>query len=350
MPKPIYDIVFLTGTPSFYKTNLFNCIANERKVLVVYCGYYDGAENSSEDELNECKFDYKFIYKRDIEQRNKIKCFFKLISVLRKIKYKRIIHEGWYIPEYIILSFLTPKRKNATMCESSIYESNISGLRGFIKRVIINRCSTALPSGTAHKAIFDAIGFKGDIYITGGVGIFHKPERVIDKDKISIEKKYLYVGRLIECKNLRFLIERFNKNGKHLTIVGKGELEQELKTLSKENITFRGFIENDKLPEVYKEHDIFILPSRTETWGLVVEEAIYWGLPVVVSDRVGCGNEMVITPKTGVTFELDNIDSFNLAINDIEQNYKQYRDNAIAVDFEKRDKKQIDCFLSVVRN
>ena len=89
MQKPIYDIIFLTGTPSFYKTNLFNCIANKRKVLVVYCGYYDGAENSSEDELNECKFDYNFLYKGDIDKRNKTKCFFKLISVLRKIKYKK---------------------------------------------------------------------------------------------------------------------------------------------------------------------------------------------------------------------------------------------------------------------
>lgn len=346
MYKTIYDIVFLTGTPSFYKTNLFNCIANERKVFVVYCGFYEGAENSSENELDKSKFDYKFLHKGDIDKRNKTKCFFKLISTLKKIKYKKIIREGWYIPEYILLSFFTPKRKNCILCESTIYESNITGLRGFVKRAIINRCSRALPSGVAHKAIFEAMGFKGDIYVTGGVGIFHKPERVVEKDKNSTEKRYLYIGRLIECKNLKFLIERFNENGKSLTIVGKGELEQELKALAKDNITFKGFVENDKLPEVYKAHDVFILPSRTETWGLVVEEAIYWGLPVITSDRVGCSNEMVITPNTGVTFELDNIESFNDAINKIESNYKQYRDNALAFDFEERDKKQILCFLS----
>ena len=99
---------------------------------------------------------------------------------------------------------------------------------------------------------------------------------------------------------------------------------------------------------MYKAHDVFILPSRTETWGLVVEEAIYWGLPVITSDRVGCSNEMVITPNTGITFELDNIESFNDAINKIESNYKLYKDNALAFDFEERDKKQINCFLSVV--
>ena len=348
MQKAIYDIVFLTGTPSFYKTNLFNCIAKKRSVLVIYCGYYNGAENSTEEELNKRKFDYIFLDKGDIEKRNKIKCFFKLISALRGIGYKKIIHEGWYIPEYVLHSFITPKLKNATMCESTIYESNISGFRGFIKRAIINRCSTALPSGVAHKAIFEAMGFKGDIHITGGVGIFHKPERVIEKEKEPNEKKYLYVGRLIPCKNLEFLIERFNENGKPLTVVGKGELESKLKAMAKENITFKGFVENNKLPEVYKAHDVFILPSRTETWGLVVEEAIYWGLPVITSDRVGCSNEMVIVPKTGVTFELDNKDSFNNAINNIESNYKLYRDNALAFDFEERDKKQVNCFLSVV--
>ena len=348
MQKAIYDTVFLTGTPSFYKTNLFNCIANERKVLVIYCGYYKGAENSTEEELNKNKFDYIFLNKEDIEKRSKLKCFLKLISALKGIKYKKIIHEGWYIPEYVLHSFITPKFKNATMCESAIYESNISGLRGFIKRAIINRCSTALPSGVAHKAIFDAMKFNGDIHITGGVGIFHKPERVVEKDNETDKKKYLYVGRLIPCKNLEFLIERFNENGKPLTIVGKGELETKLKAMAKENISFAGFVENSKLPEVYKAHDVFILPSRTETWGLVIEEAIYWGLPVITSDRVGCSNEMVIAPKTGIIFELDNIDSVNNAINNIESNYKLYRNNALAFDFEERDKKQIEAYFKML--
>lgn len=346
--KRDYDIVYLTNTPSFYKVNLCNEIAKEKSLLLVFYGYGDEAVNTTLDNFKERNFDYTFLWEGNSAKRDKLSCFIKLVKLFKGLTYNKLLFSGWFVPEYSLFSLVTPKRKNCMMCESTIYESNISGLRGFIKRAIINRCSSALPSGVAHKAIFDAMGFKGDIHITGGVGIFHKPERVIEKDKNPTEKKYLYVGRLIECKNLRFLIERFNDNGKPLTIVGKGELEQELKALAKENITFRGFIENDKLPEVYKGHDVFILPSKTETWGLVVEEAIYWGLPVVVSDRVGCGNEMVIIPKTGVTFELDNINSFNLAINNIEQNYKQYRDNAITFDFEKRDKKQIDCFLSVV--
>ena len=345
--KPHYDIVYLTNTPSFYKINLCNEVAKQKSLLLVFYGYGDEAVNTALKDTKEYNFDYTFLWEGNSAKRNKFSCFIKLVKLLRKISYNKLLFSGWFVPEYSIYAFLSPKRKNCMLCESTIYESNISGVRGFIKRAIINRCSTALPSGIAHKEIFDAMGFKGDIHITGGVGIFHKPERVVEIDKTLKEIKYLYVGRLIECKNLRFLIERFNENGKPLTIVGKGELEPKLKGLAKENITFKGFIENDKLPEVYKAHDVFILPSRTETWGLVVEEAIYWGLPVITSDRVGCSNEMVISPKTGITFELDNIDSFNSAINNIEQNYKQYRDYAIAFDFEKRDKKQIMCFTNL---
>lgn len=346
--KPHYDIVYLTNTPSFYKVNLCNEVAKSKSLLLVFYGYGDEAVNTALKNSNEYNFDYTFLWEGNSAKRNKFSCFIKLVKLLSKIRYNKLLFSGWFVPEYSIYAFISPKRKNCMLCESTIYESNISGLRGFVKRAIINRCSSALPSGVAHKAIFDAMGFKGDIHITGGVGIFHKPERIVEKDKNPTEKKYLYVGRLIECKNLKFLIERFNGNGKFLTIVGKGELENKLKAMAKENISFMGFVENDKLPEVYKAHDVFILPSRTETWGLVVEEAIYWGLPVITSDRVGCCNEMVIAPNSGVTFELDNIDSFNNAINEIECNYKQYRDNALAFDFEERDKKQINCFLSVV--
>lgn len=344
--KKNYDIVYLTNTPSFYKVNLCNEIAKEKSLLLVFYGYGDEAVNTTLDNFKERNFDYTFLWEGNSAKRDKLSCFIKLVKLFKGLTYNKLLFSGWFVPEYSVYAFLSPKRKNCMMCESTIYESNISGLRGFIKRAIINRCSSALPSGVAHKAIFDAMNFKGKISITGGVGIFHKPKRVIEKEKNSANKKYLYVGRLIPCKNLEFLIERFNENGKPLTIVGKGELEERLKAMAKENITFAGFVENNKLPEVYKAHDIFILPSRTETWGLVVEEAIYWGLPVITSDRVGCSNEMVIEPKTGVTFELDNIDSFNNAINEIECNYKQYRDNALAFDFEERDKKQILCFLS----
>lgn len=344
--KKQYDIVYLTNTPSFYKVNLCNEIGKKKELLLVLYGYGEEAVNKTLDDSTSYNFEYIFLWNGDSAKRNKLKTFFLLWRLMHSISCKKILFSGWFIPEYNLYSLLSPKRKNCMLSESTIYESSISGIKGFIKKSIINRCSIALPSGCAHKAIFDRIGYKGKIKITGGVGIFNKTLRNIE-NKPNNPKRFLYVGRLIECKNLRFLIEVFNKNGKSLTIVGKGPLENELKELAKGNIKFIGFIANEKLPEVYKAHDIFILPSRTEPWGLVVEEAIYWGLPVITSDRVGCANEMVIEPNIGCTFRLDDKDDFDRTIRQVEENYNIYRENALKFDFDIRDKKQIETYTTL---
>lgn len=344
--KKHYDIVYLTNTPSFYKVNLCNEIGKNKKLLLVLYGYGEEAVNKKLEKNISYNFEYIFLWDGDSAKRDKIKTFIKLCKLMHTISCNKIIYEGWYVPEYNLYALMSPKNKNCMLCESTIYESSVSGIKGFIKKIIINRCSIALPSGSAHKAIFDSIGYKGKVKITGGVGIFNKAPRNIENSPNN-PKHFLYVGRLIECKNLRFMIERFNESGKSLTIAGKGPLEKELKELAKENIKFIGFIANEKLPEVYKAHDIFILPSRTEPWGLVVEEAIYWGLPVITSDCVGCSNEMVIEPNTGCTFKLDDKEDFERTIRQVEENYNIYRENALKYDFDIRDKKQVEAYTTL---
>lgn len=72
--------------------------------------------------------------------------------------------------------------------------------------------------------------------------------------------------------------------------------------MAKDNIRFLGHVPNDSLPEIYERHDVFILPSRYEPWGLVVEEALFRGLPVIASDKVGSAADMVAALETGAVF------------------------------------------------
>lgn len=347
--KKEYDIIYLTNTPSFYKINLCNEIAGCASVLLVFYGYGSEAVNKMLKSEDTYKFDYVFLFEGDASNRNRLKVFMKLCRLMLHIRCKKILYSGWLAPEYNLLAFFTPKKKNCLICESSVLESDFSGEKGRLKKWIIGRMAEALPSGELQKMIFDEIGYTGKIVMTGGVGIFNKIEKSELQGEDRKNKKYLYVGRLIPCKNLNFLIDEFNKNGRWLTIVGKGELEQQLKAKAKENIHFVGFVENEKLGTVYQDHDVFILPSRSEVWGLVVEEAIYWGLPVVVSDRVGAYRDMVEKPKTGLVFELDNQDSFNNALKEIENNYSFYKKNADRFDFGKRDECQVNAYLQLIK-
>lgn len=347
--KREYDIVYLTNTPSFYKLNLCKAIAAKGvRLLIVLYGYGSEAVNTKLGDSDNWSFDFEFINHGDSNKRNKAATFWRLMRLMRGITAKRVIYAGWLAPEYNAYAFISPKHKNVMVCESSILDVSLEGLKGWIKRKIIGRMNAALPSGVPHKQLFDSIGFSGQIFITGSVGIFDKSNR---KTHITHSPlKYLYVGRLIDVKNVKKLIEVFNKNGLPLTIVGDGELHKELESCAKGNIIFTGFIENDKLGAVYAEHDVFILPSTYEPWGLVVEEALYRGLPVIVSDKVGSGIDMVKQLGTGLIFESGNPDSLQKAIESVSENYNKYTSAVKAIDWSVRDENQIDSYIQIMKS
>ena len=343
--KKEYDFVYLTNTPSFYKLNLCNEIAQTHSLLLVLYGYGSEAVNKVLEASNDFDFDYYFLKKGDSNKRNFLYVFMRLLKLMRCIRCRKVLYAGWLAPEYNLYAFLSPKYRNVMVCESSILDVSMTGLSGWVKRKIINRMSAVLPSGKPHAQLFDKIGFKGEKHITGSVGIFYKPERKLKE--IHTPLRYLYVGRLVAVKNVELLIDEFNRNGKPLTIVGNGILETKLKDKAKSNISFAGFIENEKLGEVYQAHDAFILPSYYEPWGLVVEEALYWGLPVIVSNRVGSSIDMVKDINSGVIFDSSNIESLHQAITEMKIHFNEYYDNVRKIDWVQRDKNQVRAYDSL---
>ncbi|MCR9200673.1 MAG: glycosyltransferase family 4 protein [Planctomycetaceae bacterium] len=120
--------------------------------------------------------------------------------------------------------------------------------------------------------------------------------------------RFLYCGQLIERKGVDLLctaFERLIKEGTsaQLTFAGEGPLRQDLaERLSPEvarHVDFRGFVEVAQLPEVFKDHDVFILPSRHDGWGVVVNQAIGAGMPAIVTSAVGAGNDLVVDGENG---------------------------------------------------
>lgn len=110
------------------------------------------------------------------------------------------------------------------------------------------------------------------------------------------KKVILYVGRLVEYKGLRYLIEAMEDVDGVLIVVGSGPMKEEYERLSlpmKEKIQFLGPKTHDELKEIYASADIFCIPSYTtekgekEGFGLVTLEAMASGLPVVASNSGG---------------------------------------------------------------
>lgn len=349
--KERYDLVYLTNTPSFYKLNLCQRIAERgvRLLLVLY-GYGSEAVNFRLKETGDWGFDFRFINEGDSNARSKRRTFRALRRLMKGIDAKKILYAGWLSPEYNLYAFLSSRRRNGMVVESTVYESSLSGLKGWLKRRIIGRMSAALPSGEPHRQLLESAGFKDRMFTTGSVGIFHKPQRGLLPKTSATPLRFLYVGRLTAVKNLKWLVSRFNENGLQLTIVGQGEQEAELKQMAKDNVRFAGFIDNDRLPEVYRSHDVFVLPSISEPWGLVVEEALYHGLPVLASCRVGAAKDMVEGYAAGLTFDPDNAASFDKAVAEVAANYNVYARGASGIDWDAREEAQIQAYIDFVNS
>ena len=126
----------------------------------------------------------------------------------------------------------------------------------------------------------------------------------------------LFAGKLEPKKHVGDLfdaleIARRGRIDLRLLVVGSGVLERELREKAaalRLPVTFAGFLNQGELPRAYGAADALVLPSDTgETWGLVVNEAMASSLPAVVSDRVGCREDLIEEGVTGFSFPCGNV-------------------------------------------
>lgn len=330
--------IILTNLPAFYKINLYNALAKNTKIFVVFTGL-DGETRNEDFAKGKMNFPYVLLKGNQLQ---KMLSFYKMV---KKQNYSEIILSSWetFIPWLVALT--SPSKKNAVVVESSIKESNVNGIKGFIKRIFFKRCSKAYVSGKSQGDLALALNPKIRCVKTRGVGVFNYRKQP-PFEKRTIVRNFIYVGRLIREKNLEWLIEQFNRHPElHLDIIGFGMLEEQLKKLANDNINFVGPVDNIQLFKYYQDSDVFILPSISEAWGLVVEEALNNGLPVMVSEFVGCADE-IVNEDNGVVFSL-NEDDFESKLKQIcnMENYNQMRLNISKMDFERIEVEQINCYL-----
>ncbi len=348
MTKNTIDYLILNNCPAFYKINLYNELSKKCKIHVVFIGMTDQVVISDLFE-KDIHFSYNIITKNALQSRNVVFSLIQIIKIIFKFKFNKIIYGGYDLFELLFIPFMISRSKNCLQFESSIFESSTKGIRGFIKKILLKRYSCVFASSDLQSRVLEVLGYRGKIIESFGVGIFNKNKnRILNLNHDTKDFKYLFVGRLISKKNLNFLINTFNKINKKLTIVGTGLLENDLKEISNSNISFSGFVPNSEIWEYYLNHDIFILPSLVEPWGLVVEEAVYFSIPVLVSDSVGCKHEIVEKTNTGIIFSPTDEFSLINAIDKLESNYSLYFENCKKFDFKIRDSRQIESYLSLI--
>lgn len=341
----MYDYLIVTHIPAFYKVNLYNELSKRLKIFVIFISS-DTSEKRSNNfsSLDNVLFDYEVLCQGNFQTRKILKNILDLQAMLGRLKFKKILVSGWDLPEFWYIVFTIKKSKNCLALESTIFESSYKGLKGFIKKLFLSRISTVFASGSLHYDLLKALNFHGDIKITNGVGIINKPEFIKTQKKFS--GKFLYIGRIIDIKNLKFLVEIFNDIPKFtLTIIGVGEQEKFLHSISSSNIIFKGAVENKLISDEFTQNDVFILPSLIEPWGLVVDEALYFGLPVLISDRCGSA-ELIKNGINGFTFDPTDKNALMQIIKNFnDELFQNLCSNTSSYDIAAKDIEQINAYL-----
>ena len=340
----MYDYIIVTHIPAFYKVNLYNELAKKLKIFVIFIASNTNEKRSDDFvTLEKAAFEHQVLFNGNFQERDALKNIIYLRKILKTVTLKKLLVSGWDLKEFWYLVMTNPKSKNSLVLESTINESRAHGIRGFVKKIFLSRISSVFASGKLHVELLNALGYKDSIKVTKGVGIINKPTFELQKKEYG--KRFLFIGRLSAEKNLKPLIEIFNTLPNHIfTLIGTGMQEEKLKSIANKNIVFVGQVENNHLQEYFKNSDMFILPSIAETWGLVVEEALYFGLPVMVSKNCGA-SELIEDAQSGYILDVKDLESMkNIIIAIDDEKYQRLLDGVAKYSICVKDELQIKSY------
>ena len=171
-----------------------------------------------------------------------------------------------------------------------------------------------------YKRIIDSYK-TADKIITVGNGLKKEIEKLAGRNDIEV------IGNLVDLS----LFVYKNKNVK-LVIGGDGSQKEWLKGIAKENgvepqVLFTGALSREEVASWMNKCDVFVLPSRYETFGVVYIEALASGKPVIATFNGGA--EDIINEEVGVLVEIDNVNKLAQAMEKVKENYNKYNPESL---------------------
>lgn len=236
---------------------------------------------------------------------------------------------GWVFPEALSgLEWCARTRTAAVlMSESSRHDHMRIWLREWFKRNRVRRFRSALVGGHWHYEYARQLGLPRAAIFTGYDAVDNdyfragadqaRAEGEALRSRLRLPARYVLTSsRFVRVKNIDGLLKGYARyravspEPRDLVICGDGEERDYLHRLARllgiaGSVHWPGFVQYPELPNYYALADAFILASTTEPWGLVVNEAMASGLPVLVSDRCGCSADLVREGENGFTFAPD---------------------------------------------
>ena len=276
------------------------------------------------------QYSYELLFDTYIEQVSTSAKSKALISRMRAYGPDVILLTGYYDPAQLILMAIAKLSgiKVIIQTESTPVDLVRSRPREWLKRRIISLANGFFCFGTPQARYLIQLGARPEQILVRNNAVVDNaklrqvyekvlPNRMSKQRELGLKPaNFVYVGRLAPEKNLTALLDAFHQARQQtaestnwgLLLLGDGDQKAALQTQI-ERLQLQEFVKilpNQpwyRVPETLALADVLVLPSLSEPWGLVVNEAMACGMPVVVSDRCGCAEDLVKTGQNGYVFD-----------------------------------------------
>lgn len=319
-----------------YKSRLFSEIHAafkenypESSFLVIQIALYEASRSAMQsDDAVTYDYPYKLLFERSLDEVSFKERRAALFAAFDTYSPTVLNITGYFDPAQVLLMFYARLKgvKVVLSSESSSADNSRSLVKESLKKLIVNRAHAFFCFGKTSAEYLESLGVKPSQIPVRNAAVID--EEVIrtrynagKQANVNVARaaRFVFVGRLAPEKNLEMLIRAFagiqhlDESGWpwELMFVGEGPERPLLTRLAAElqlenKISITGGIPWHKVPDYLVHCDVLVLPSKSEPWGLVVNEAMVCGMPVIVSKNCGCVADLVENGVNGFTFDPGN--------------------------------------------
>jgi glycosyltransferase involved in cell wall biosynthesis len=168
-----------------------------------------------------------------------------------------------------------------------------SGRHERLKRSLLRVLDMFVVPGSAARAYLESLGIEHDRIVDAPNAVDPRVFGSASRARVDGRCRLIAVGRLAKEKGIDILLEAADGLPVEIVLAGTGPEEARLRALAGPNVTFLGHVGRDELPALYADADVAVMPSRSEPWGMALNEAALAGLPLVSTTAAGAAWELI---------------------------------------------------------
>lgn len=355
-------ILWLTNIPSPYRVKFFNELGKKCELTVLFEKRSSSERDESWKNFQLDNFKAIFLSGKSIGVAEAI-CF-SVVKYINK-EYDHIVVTNYSDPTGIIaVMYMKSKGIHYEIEGDGAFPTKNNKLKNAVKKFILSKAEICFSTAKMHDKYYMVNGVPREKIARYPFSSICKTE-ILDcpidvetkqqlKNKLNIKEQYmvLAVGQFIFRKGYDNLIKAASCLSEcyGIYIVG-GETSEEyvdmVNNYNCQNVHFVGFKKADELSEYYEAADIFLHPTREDIWGLVVNEAMAKGLPVITTNKCIAGLEMVQNNKNGTIGEVDDIQYLVTSIMQCCDKKERYALRAIETAKKYTIDRMVSCHLKI---